>query len=60
METEINDAVKNPQDLIDHLTYASYKHNRNISPHITPEQWGTIFHNVEQLEKKYQQELISK
>lgn len=60
MEIETNEAVKNPQNLIDHLTYASYRHNRNISPGTTPEQWKVIFNNVDEMEKKYQQELNSK
>lgn len=32
-----------PKNLTDHLTYCSYKTQRQLFPHTTPEQWATIF-----------------
>lgn len=51
--------TENEKNLIDHLTYSSYRHNRNISPNITPEQWKSIFSNADEMEKKYQEEIKS-
>jgi len=39
---------------IDWLTYRSYEHNRNRSPHISPERWRTLYYNAETYEKIYQ------
>lgn len=55
-EISLNEAVRNPAALIDYLTYRSYAHNREISPHITPERWRAIFSNVDAMEQEYQAE----
>lgn len=47
---------KNDRELIRDLTYESYKANRDMSPHISVERWGLIYPNVEQLERRYQEE----
>ena len=44
---------------LDHLTYASYATQRRLSPHITPEQWGSIFSDWARFESRYQGELIA-
>lgn len=44
-------------DLVNALTYFSYRANRDRSPEISPEAWKTIFgEEVEQLEAEYQRE----
>ena len=49
-------------EMIDHLTYANYKHNRKLSPEITPEQWakygGFPKGSVEKMEVKFQKEEV--
>lgn len=45
-----------PAEIIDHLTFASYRFNRDRSPEVAPEQWGRIFAGVEKLEARYQRE----
>lgn len=42
--------------VIDALTFASYRFNRDRSPEIAPERWGRIFAGVEALEARYQRE----
>jgi hypothetical protein len=42
---------------IDWLTYRSYEHNRNRSPHISPESWRKIYYNAETYEKIYQSQI---
>lgn len=49
--------AKNPQALLDELTYASYAHNRSTFPAKTPSQWAAIYPNVEALEARYQRAL---
>lgn len=44
-------------DQVDWLTYCSYAHNRNRSPHISPERWRKIYHNAETYEKIYQSKI---
>ena len=39
---------------LDHLTYVSYATQRRLSPHITPEQWGSIFTDWARFETEYQ------
>ena len=46
--------------VIDALTYASYRHQRQISPRITPEQWGHVFPNATDMEARWQDELIAR
>ena len=46
------------ESIVDYLTYANYRHNRTISPHITPEQWAKCgYPNVTAMEAKYQAEI---
>ena len=46
-----------PKTLLDELTFSNYRHNRQRSPHITPEQWRrTIPEFTEAMEARYQQE----
>lgn len=39
-------------DVIDGLTYASYRANRLTFPEISPERWGLIFADVEAMERR--------
>jgi hypothetical protein len=44
-------------ELIDSLTYSSYRHNREISPEVTPERWRKVFGpSTDAMEQKYQGE----
>lgn len=45
-------------NLIDELTYSNYRHNRTISPDVTPEEWKAVysFTNVDALERRFQAE----
>ena len=44
-------------ELIDSLTYSSYRHNREISPEVTPERWQKVFGpSTDAMEQKYQGE----
>lgn len=52
----LEQTTQDNQKVIDYLTYCSYRHNRNISPNVTVEEWSAIFMNVEQLEERYQKE----
>lgn len=45
-----------PEELVDHLIYMSYRHNRKLSPEITPEMWARIFGPTEAMEAQFQQE----
>lgn len=45
--------------LMDYLTYCSYRHNRKISPEITPEQWGKLFGPTEAFELRFQKERVT-
>jgi len=48
--------IGTPQQLIDDLTYANYKYNRQVSPHVTG--WETIFGTKTPImEARYQAEL---
>lgn len=42
--------------LLDELLYINYAHNRDVSPHVTPEQWAKIYPGADQLEARYQAE----
>ncbi len=46
-------------ELLDELTYANYKFNRQRSPDITPEQWSKIYRNVGALEARFQADLTT-
>lgn len=51
-----NRAMRDNQ-VIDHLTYASYKHNRDISPEVPPARWVTIYGpNATAMEAQYQKD----
>jgi len=45
-----------PEALIDNLTYAGYRHNRDLFPRIAPERWARVFKHAAVLEKRYQDE----
>ena len=46
--------------IIDSLTYINYKHNRELSPDITPDRWALVYGEAEvkEMEKAYTQELL--
>lgn len=46
------------EQIVDHLTYVSYRVNRDAAPHITPEAWAKAgFPNVPEMEARYQADL---
>jgi hypothetical protein len=49
-------------EAIDHLTYSSYAHNRELSPEIEPTRWGLIYgaKKVELMEKMFVKSLTAK
>ena len=53
-----NHGPMSAESIVDYLTYSNYRHNRNLSPHITPEQWAKCgYPNVTAMEAKYQTEI---
>lgn len=44
------------RELFNEITYANYYHNRDLAPDITPERWKKIYSNVDEMEKRYQEE----
>lgn len=42
---------------VDELTYLSYKANRQRSPHISPQEWASIYQNGEAMEARFQREI---
>lgn len=46
--------------IIDNLIYINYKHNRELSPHITPSRWALVYGEAEvkEMEKAYTQEQL--
>lgn len=56
MEININEVMEKFDDLVGSLTYSCYRFNRERSPDITPEKWGSIFKDVEKMEVLYQAE----
>lgn len=54
---ELDRAIQSTRELINGLNYATYKHNRKISPNMKPEQFGVVFDNWAELEAQYQSEL---
>lgn len=49
--------ITTPQGFISTLTYANYRHNRQRSPGITPDEWQSIYGDTSAMERRYQQEL---
>ena len=49
-------------EAIDHLTYSSYVHNRELSPEIEPVRWGVIYgeEKVNLMEKIFVKSLTAK
>jgi hypothetical protein len=49
-------------EAIDHLTYSSYAHNRELSPEIEPVRWGVIYgeEKVNLMEKIFEKSLTAK
>jgi hypothetical protein len=46
-----------PEQIVNYLTYCNYRHNRTISPHVTPEQWEKVYGpNTPTMERCYQEE----
>ncbi len=45
------------EGIVDFLTYANYRHNRQVSPHITPKEWAVIYPGADKLEARYQSEI---
>ena len=47
-------------EIIDTLIYINYKHNRELSPHITPDRWALVYGEAEvkEMERAYTQELL--
>jgi len=43
--------------IIDELTYINYKHNRQLSPEVTPERWVKVYgDNTLEMEKRLREE----
>tara|TARA_R110000772_G_scaffold115621_4_gene220468 strand:- start:3710 stop:3889 length:180 start_codon:yes stop_codon:yes gene_type:complete len=57
----MNNTDKIIAEAIDHLTYSSYAHNRELSPEIAPIRWGLIYgtKKVELMEKIFQNTLTA-
>lgn len=47
----------NYKEFINEATYLSYKYNRKRTPEIKPEEWRSVYSNIEQLERRYQADL---
>ena len=48
-------------ELVDILTYANYKHNRQLDPSISAERWEKVYGpSVYAMEKKFQEETNAK
>lgn len=46
-----------PVELVDELTYINYRHNRQISPHVSPERWAKVYGPTSKaMETRYQGE----
>ena len=46
-----------PEKLVDDLIYFNYRHNRTISPEVTPERWEKIYGpNTMAMEERFQAE----
>ena len=56
---ELAELVNNPKEAIGLFTFASYVHNRKISPEVSPEQWEKIYGPTTlAMEAKYQANLF--
>lgn len=40
------------------LVYASYAHNRRISPEVSPQRWAQIYKNAAEMETRFQSEAL--
>ena len=50
--------IGTPQQLVDEMTYSSYRHQRKTCPEATVKSWATIFGpKTPLMEQRYQQEL---
>lgn len=49
--------VKTIPEIIDELTYASYRFNRQHSPEIGLDMWRISYQNVDELEARFQKEV---
>ena len=48
--------LKSADELLDELTYRSYKYNRDRSPEISAKSWAHVFVDAEKYERRYQEE----
>lgn len=68
MEEEINEtkvytpkSTEDVHNIVSDLTYINYRHNRQISPHVTPERWEKVYGpSTKMMEFQYQRELANK
>lgn len=44
------------EEILDELTYASFRHNADSSPHVPLERWAAIFPQGEKLARRLTQE----
>lgn len=49
-------AISDTRGIIDSMTYASYRHQRVVAPHVLPRAWSVVFVGWEELEERYQRE----
>lgn len=50
----------NPIDILDEVSYRTYRDSRNSSPDITPQSWKHVFGpSVDQMEERYQREIAA-
>jgi len=49
-------------EVVDHLTYSSYAHNRKLNPEIAPSRWGLVYgaEKIELMEKMFANTLTAK
>lgn len=53
------DTIDGLIDLVDELTYINYRHNRNLSPHISVERWELVYGApAPAMEARYQAEKL--
>ena len=58
LAAKVDQAERNlAEKLFSELTYASYAHQRRISPEVSPERWAKIFPRAQAMEARYQEEL---
>jgi hypothetical protein len=58
--TTIDITDVNPKEVVSSLIYVNYKHNRTISPEVTPEQWEPVYgpKATQRMEAQLQAELF--